>query len=131
MRSKGSEKVRDLRRGGARGDRRPLTPMLKWRSTALMEWRLGDCCPDSNNPASSIKSPGRRLSVECRSNECRDLSSECRDDPPPLASKLSAVGLEARIRVVVSLTLSLNLVDSLDKMRRPRWGCVAVEGSGL
>jgi hypothetical protein len=68
--------------------------------------------------------------VEYRSDECRDLSNECRDDPP-LASKLSAVGLEARIRIVVSLTLSLNLVDSLETMRRPRWFCVDVEGSGL
>ena len=68
--------------------------------------------------------------MECRSEECRDLSSECRDDPP-LASKLSAVGLDAWTRVVVSLTLSLNLVDSLETTRRPRWFCADVEGSGL
>ena len=116
--------MRDLRSGEGLGDLRPLSPILKCRRTALTERGLEDCCPDSSNSASSMNSPGRRLSVECRSDECRDLSSECRDDPPTLASKVSAVGLDARIRVVVSLTLSLNL-------RRPRWGCVDVDGSGL
>jgi hypothetical protein len=63
--------------------------------------RLGEFCPDVKNSASSIISP-------------RLLSLEFRAEPP---SKLFGVGLPAWINVVVSLTLSLNFVDSPDMER--------------
>ena len=62
---------------------------------------LGELGADVKSSASSIISP-RRLSLEFRG------------DPP---SKLFGVGLLAWINVVVSLTLSLNFVDSPDTLR--------------
>jgi len=94
----------DVRRGEGLGDRRPLRlPRLKCRTLSLdmrQDRRRGEFCPDVKYSASSIISP-------------RTLSLDCRAEP----SKLFDGGLPAWINVVVSLTLSLNFVDSPETVR--------------
>ena len=101
------------------GDRRPKLSFL--RLSLLPENPkmpcLGEFCPDGMGSASFINSLPRRLSKDFP----RRLSKDWREDPP---SKASAVGLGAWIFVVVSLTLSLNFVDSLDTMRTFRFSGV-------
>ncbi len=100
---------KDVRRGDGLVERfpPPKPPKLKFRIEALdirNDFRFGDDWSASRNSASSMRLAVRRLSVECL------------NDALPV-SKVSGVGLEERMKVVVSFTLSLNFVDSLETTR--------------